>query len=131
MCFTYKKWFYLKFEFCLCDLKFLLGSQPLEVGKRTPYFHVQNSSKKDDGKNCACPIRKWKKQRQDDGYDVTQVAALLTEACHRRGSPGLSQTPYIRYSVQSSQRMVDRYAFTYCVTTSVTTSCKKHFCNVL
>lgn len=114
----------MKFEFCSCDIKFRLGNQPRAVGKRTPRFPVQYSSKKDDGENYASPIRKGRKSEADNEYDVAKVAALLTEASHRGGSPRLSQTPYRRFTVQSSQRMVNNYAFTYCVTTSVTISCK-------
>ncbi|KAM5561232.1 protein ALWAYS EARLY 2 [Rosa sericea] len=92
---------------CLSYLKRrrLDGNQPRAVGKRTPRFPVQYSSKKDDGENYASPIRRGRKSEADNDYDVAQVAALLTEASHRGGSPQLSQTPYRRSSGQSSQRM--------------------------
>nr|XP_011466289.1 PREDICTED: protein ALWAYS EARLY 2 isoform X2 [Fragaria vesca subsp. vesca] len=92
---------------CLSHLKRrrLDGNQPRAVGKRTPRFPVQYSSKKDDGENYASPIRKGRKSEADNEYDVAKVAALLTEASHRGGSPRLSQTPYRRFTVQSSQRM--------------------------
>ncbi|XP_050384391.1 protein ALWAYS EARLY 2 isoform X2 [Argentina anserina] len=90
---------------CLSYLKRrrLDGNQPRAVGKRTPRFPVQYSSKKDDGESYASPFRKGRKEADND-YDVAEVAALLTEASHRGGSPQLSQTPYVRSSVQSSQR---------------------------
>ncbi|KAH0994839.1 hypothetical protein GBA52_018703 [Prunus armeniaca] len=100
-------------EGCLSLLKRrrLDGGQPRAVGKRTPRFPVSYAYKKDDRDTYVSPIKKGRRSEGDNDDEVVHVAALLTEASQRGGSPQISQTPYRRTvhvkssSVQSSERM--------------------------
>lgn len=61
------------------------------------------------------PIKKGRKLEGDNDDDVAHVAALLTEASQRGGSPQVTQKSYrrpvhMRSSVQSSERMVHNMA---------------------
>ncbi|BBH06552.1 DIRP domain-containing protein [Prunus dulcis] len=100
-------------EGCLSLLKRrrLDGGQPRAVGKRTPRFPVSYAYKKDDRDTYVSPIKKGRRSEGDNDDEVAHVAALLTEASQRGGSPQISQTPDRRpvhvksSSVQSSERM--------------------------
>ncbi|KAM1051853.1 protein ALWAYS EARLY 2-like isoform X1 [Malus sylvestris] len=100
-------------EGCLSLLKRrkLDGDQPRAVGKRTPRVPISYPHKKDDREAYVSPIKKGRKSEGDNDDDIAHVAALLTEASQRGGSPQVSQTPYGRpvhiksSSVQSSGRM--------------------------
>ncbi|KAL6278601.1 hypothetical protein ACE6H2_022202 [Prunus campanulata] len=100
-------------EGCLSLLKRrrLDGGQPRAVGKRTPRFPVSYAYKKDDRDTYVSPIKKGRRSEGDNDDEVAHVAALLTEASQRGGSPQISRMPYRRpvhvksSSVQSSERM--------------------------